>query len=263
MKHKFIALSLMALLFISMFAGCSTVTDVKITSVADLSGKKIAVPTGSMADELVLSRVEDAEIVYFDTALACVQAVLDGRADAAAYDEPIMKNIVATTDGVELLSERITNDEYGYAVKLGNTELKNSIDELIAELKQDGTYDDMISRYLPEQGEPEAMPDIALDGQNGILRFGTASITIPFSFKNDQNEIVGFDIELARRLAQKLGMELQIVDMEFGELIAALEAGEVDMIGACITISEERATKVLFSEAYYSGGISAVILVKP
>jgi len=54
-------------------------------------------------------------------------------------------------------------------------------------------------------------------------------------------------------------MNLEVVNMDFGAMIPALTAGKVDMIGACITITEERAKKVLFSEPYYNGGIAALV----
>ena len=60
-------------------------------------------------------------------------------------------------------------------------------------------------------------------------------------------------------MAQKLGMGLDIVNMDFGQMIPALQDGQVDMIGACITITAERAELVLFSEPYYEGGIAALV----
>lgn len=54
-------------------------------------------------------------------------------------------------------------------------------------------------------------------------------------------------------------MNLEIVNMDFGAMIPALVSGKVDMIGSCITITEERAKSVLFSEPYYQGGIAVVV----
>jgi ABC-type amino acid transport substrate-binding protein len=51
----------------------------------------------------------------------------------------------------------------------------------------------------------------------------------------------------------------RILNMDFGALIPALKSGKVDMIGACITITEERAKSVLFSEPCYTGGIAALV----
>jgi polar amino acid transport system substrate-binding protein len=102
------------------------------------------------------------------------------------------------------------------------------------------------------------MPQVPT-GATGVLRFGTAAITEPFSFVDGSRQVVGIDIEIAARVAQKLDRRLEVVDMEFGAMIPALIAGKVDMIGACITITDERAQKVLFSAPYYTGGIAALV----
>lgn len=56
-----------------------------------------------------------------------------------------------------------------------------------------------------------------------------------------------------------MGMKLEIVNMDFGAMIPALLSGKVEMIAACITVTEERAKKVLFSDSYSTGGISALV----
>ena len=80
-----------------------------------------------MADQLVLSKFSDAKFKYYDTALAACLAVKDGEADAAAYDQPILKNIAAKNDGLIVLAEMITVDDYGFAVALGNDTLKAAV----------------------------------------------------------------------------------------------------------------------------------------
>jgi polar amino acid transport system substrate-binding protein len=118
----------------------------------------------------------------------------------------------------------------------------------------------MLDRWLPKQGSPGAMPNIsAEDSSAGVLLLGTAPVTEPFSFVDGTQAVVGFDIELARRVAARLHKRLQIVQMDFGALIPALISGKVDLIGACITITEERKKAVLFSAPYYTGGISALV----
>lgn len=249
----------LGLVVVSTFAVVGCDSDEAITDIDQLDGKQFAVPSGTVADQLVLSRLPNAKFVYFDSALASCLAVRDGKADVAAYDEPILRNIAAKNEGLVVLSEMITIDDYGFAVALDKAELKAAIDAVIAELKDNGTYEDMIDRWLPEKGNPAAMPTIELQNTNGVLKLGTAAITEPFSFVDSSQKVVGFDIELATYVAQKLGMGLDVVNMDFGELIPAVAAGEVDMIAACITITAERAKSVLFSEPYYQGGIGALV----
>lgn len=250
---------IIGLLFIALLSigGCSDKS--KFTELSQLAGKEFAVPTGTMADQLVLSRFPDAKFQYYNNVIDCCMAVKAGKVDAAAYDEPILKNIAAKNEGLTVLPEMITTDDYAFAVELGNDQLKAVIDEVIAELKNNGTYDEMLKRWLPEEGSPAAMPEIVLTGNKGVLKFGTAAVTEPFSFVDGSQKVVGFDIELATYVAQKLDMQLEVVNMDFGAMIPALASGKVDMIGACITVSEERAKSVLFSEPYYTGGIAAIV----
>lgn len=238
-------------------AGCSKRE--KITNLAQLAGKEFAVPTGTAADKLVLSRFPKATFHYYNSVLDAALAVKAGKADAAAYDEPILKNIAGKNAGLTVLPEMITKDNYGFAVQLDKKDLKSTIDQVVAELRKSGKYDAMLQRWLPKSGSPSPMPVIPSGGSKGVLKLGTAAITEPFSFVDASHTVVGFDIEIAALVAQKLDMKLEVVNMEFGAMIPALASGKVDMIAACITITQERAQKVLFSEPYYTGGIAALV----
>ncbi|MDD5508820.1 MAG: ABC transporter substrate-binding protein/permease [Bacteroidales bacterium] len=240
-------------------AGCHEKT-ATITSLSMLEGgKTFAVPTGTAADQYVLKKFPDAEIKYFNTVLDCAIAVKTNKADAAVYDKPVLQNIAAKNEGLVVLSELLFDDQYGFAVQLENQELKTVMDEVLAELQSNGIYDDMMKRWFPEHGNPEPMPEIESNEANGILRFGTSAVTEPMSFYDADRRVVGFDIEFASRIAKKLNKRLEIIDMEFGAMLPALIAGKVDMIGAGLSITEERARKVLFSKSYYPSGIAAVV----
>ena len=250
-----VALLLVSALLLS--AGCNKRE--KISQLSQLEGKEFAVPTGTAADKLVLSRFPNAKFHYYNSVLDAALAVKAGKADAAAYDEPILKNIAAKNSGLTVLPEMLTKDNYGFAVQLEKKELKNAIDQVLSELRKSGQYDAMLQRWLPKTGSPAAMPAIPSGGGKGVLRLGTAAITEPFSFIDSSHTVVGLDIEIAALVARKLDMKLEVINMEFGAMIPALISGKVDMIAACITITEERAKKVLFSEPYYTGGIAALV----
>ena len=257
-RRKVLALAVSMLVLLSLTAGSASGME-KVTELSQLDGKVFAVPSGTVADHLVLSMFPGATFQYHDTVLDACLAVKSGEADAAAYDEPILKNIAAKNPGLVVLPDLITKDDYGFAVRLDQQDLKDTIDTVVGTLKNSGKYDEMLARWLPEKGSPEGMPEIVLTGEKGVLKFGTAAVTEPFSFLDKNQQPVGFDIELAIAVAQELGMKLEVTLYDFGDMIPALAAGEVDMIGACITITEERAREVLFSEPYYTGGIAALV----
>jgi arginine/lysine/histidine transporter system substrate-binding protein len=89
----------------------------------------------------------------------------------------------------------------------------------------------------------------------GRLVLGTSADYPPYEFiaEIDGNlEVVGFDIDIAREIANDLGVELEIRDMDFDGLLAALVAGNIDLIVAGMVPTEERKESVDFSIPYYS-----------
>jgi len=237
--------------------GCDGAEEIK--EIAQLSDKKIGVQSGNVADQMVLSRYPEAKINYYQNPLDGVQAVVDGKISAFAGDLLSLEVIAANNSEVTLLSQVFVPDDYGYAVQLDNTELKKAIDNTVSELKKNGTYDKMMQRWMPKNGQIGRMPEFEQSGTEGVLIFGTCSEQVPFSFYDEDRRIVGFDVEIAYHVAQSLNKKLEIVDMNFGSLITSLASGKVDMIGASISITEERAKKVLFSESYYTAGLGALV----
>ncbi len=249
--------------FLLFFYACSHEHEQKVTHLSELESSQFAVVTGTIADQLVWSKFPNAECAYYNSPLEACIAVQQGIEVAAAYDEPILKNITAQNPGLKILPDMVTVDNYGMAVRKSDTHLKYAADSLLEAMKKDGRYDDMKNRWFPEKGKPAKMPVMEWEAPNGVLHFGTNAVTEPFSFVDDTQQIVGFDIEFVSLLAQSLGMKLEIHNMEFGSLIASLLSQKTDIIGACMTITEERAQSVLFTDPYYTGGIAVVVQDQP
>lgn len=115
------------------------------------------------------------------------------------------------------------------------------------------------SSEIAAPGEDTLYQDIQ---DRGTLRVGTNSTYAPFEFsilKDGENQVVGLDIFLAEKIAEDLGVELEVVDMEFSNLLAALDTGQIDIVLAGMTATEERAQSVDFSEIYQISGQSFVI----
>lgn len=95
--------------------------------------------------------------------------------------------------------------------------------------------------------------------KKGTITMGTNAQFPPFEAYNDER-IVGFDIEIAQKIAQKLDVELIIEDMSFNTLIDALNQEKVDFILAGMTITDDRKEKVDFSNPYYSSGQIIIVM---
>jgi polar amino acid transport system substrate-binding protein len=92
--------------------------------------------------------------------------------------------------------------------------------------------------------------------QAQTLRVGMSGNQPPFNFSNRSGAMAGMDVDLATLLAGAMGVELSIVTKPFGQLRAALEAGEVDMVMSGMAITAERARDALFVGPYMVSGKS-------
>lgn len=93
----------------------------------------------------------------------------------------------------------------------------------------------------------------------GVLTMGTNATFPPYEYK-DGDDVVGIDAEIAQALADKLGLQLEIVDMDFDSLVASVQSGKIDMSLAGMTVTEERKQNVDFTDSYATG--VQVIIVK-
>jgi len=98
--------------------------------------------------------------------------------------------------------------------------------------------------------------------KSGKLVVGTSADYPPYEFHksvNGKDQIVGFDIKIAEEIAKDLGVKLEIKDMKFDGLLAALQSGNVDMVLAGMNATEERKKSVDFSEIYYKSLQSVIV----
>ena len=106
-----------------------------------------------------------------------------------------------------------------------------------------------------QQAEAEQFPADTTMGKiqkRGELTVGVKFDVPPFGFKNPQsNEVEGFDVDMAKIVAEKLGVEPKFVEAISDNRIPFLQKGEVDLILSTMTINQERDQEIEFSEPYY------------
>ncbi len=105
-------------------------------------------------------------------------------------------------------------------------------------------------------------PTTKLDAikKKGYIVWGTNAAFPPFEFKDSTGKVAGVDADIAKAIADSLGVELRVEDMEFDSLPAALASGKIDFIGAGFTKTDERAKSMDFSVDYYTA--VQVVIVK-
>lgn len=105
-------------------------------------------------------------------------------------------------------------------------------------------------------GAAAESPVLSRIADSGTLKVGMSAGQPPFNFKNRDGKIIGMDVDLAGLLAGALNVELKIIDMPFGELLTALEAGKVDLVMSGMTATLPRNMRAAFVAPYHITGKS-------
>ncbi len=109
-------------------------------------------------------------------------------------------------------------------------------------------------------GEPEAAESISAeaggDELDSVLAAGKIVVGVegtypPFTYHDGDGELVGFDVEVAERIAEKLGVEVEFVEAAWDSLLIGIDSGRLDLVVNAVSITEDRAEKYDFTAPYY------------
>lgn len=118
----------------------------------------------------------------------------------------------------------------------------------------------MSTKWLKTVGASLALTVAAGTVSAETLRVVTDPSFVPFEMMDQETgEMIGFDMEIIREVADRAGFEIDLNTMDFNGIIPALQTGNVDIAIAGITITEEREQIVDFSNPYYDSGLRILI----
>ena len=239
-----------------------------IQTLDDLAGKVVGVQLGTTGDLLMSEEVGEGEdklgiagVEQYNKAADAVQALLTNKIDAVCIDDQVAKNFVAANpDELTMLDTAFAEESYAIAVSKDNPDLTEALNGAIAELKEDGTLDAILDKYIAkvEGAEGYVSPE-GTEYPNGTLVMATNATFDPYEYI-ENGEIVGIDAEFAKALCDKLGYDLHIEDMEFDSIIAAVNSGKADFGMAGMTVTPERQEQIDFTDTYCTAAQSIIVL---
>lgn len=262
-KLKKLVLLSMLVLSICGLAGCGKVAENTVFSADDLSGKKIGVQLGTTGDILVSDMEEDGSnttVERFNKGNDAVTALKQGKIDAVVIDQMPAKSFVEVNNDLMILDEEYAVENYAICISKNRPELKTSIDEAIDYLSANGTVQKILDNYIGDNtGKTPYVTPAGTDHSNGTLVMATNAYFKPYEYY-DNGTIKGIDVDFATAIADYLGMNLKIEDMEFDSIITAVQSGKADFGAAGMTVTEERLKNINFSKSYTTS--SQVIIVR-
>lgn len=119
----------------------------------DLTGKTIGVQTGTTGDLYCTDDYGQENVKQFDNGPLAVAALVNGQIDCVVIDQEPAKNYVAANEGLKILDTAYANEDYAAAISKDNTELLEQVNAAMQELKDDGTLQSIIDKYITADGE--------------------------------------------------------------------------------------------------------------
>ena len=120
----------------------------------------------------------------------------------------------------------------------------------------------VLSLGLAACGDAGSKDLLAEIKERGTLRIATEPTFVPFESVDENDQLVGFDIDLARALAHDLGVEAEFVTVDWNSIIPTLISKKSDLIMSGMTITEERKRTVDYSDPYFHTITSVLVSTK-
>ena len=151
----------------------------------------------------------------------------------------------------------LTNEEYAFGVDKTQPELLASVNAFIAEIQANGKFEEICNNYFGD-GTPVAVNSAAFDANKDQLVVATNAAFEPFEYMKGDS-YYGIDMEIAAALAEYLGKELVISNMDFDAVCLAVGQQKCDIAMAGLTVKPEREEYVTFTTSYYSASQKLIV----
>ena len=173
----------------------------------------------------------------------------------------MMVSVLAACGGekktAKVIEIDLTEEFYAFGVDKEQPELLEKVNTFIKQIKDDGTLETICDKYFGD-GTPEPVESAALDTSKDQLVVATNAAFEPFEYM-EGDKYLGIDMEIAKLLADYLGLELVINNMDFDSVCLSVGQHKCDIAMAGLTVNEKREEFVTFSDTYYEASQRIVV----
>lgn len=165
------------------------------------------------------------------------------------------------TTKVKVVDVKLTDEQYAFVVKKGNTELQSDFNAFLTKIKDNGEFDKYVDKYFKGEGTKVGYAvstgDVTNTAENLVV--ATNCPFEPFEYLGDDGKAYGLDIEIAAAYAAEKGLTLVIKNIEFDAIFTQVDAGYADIGMAGITASESRKVSYDFTDNYYEASQKLIV----
>ena len=218
-----------------------------------------AVEAGSAGEAAALEN--GFEINSVDTQAKALMEVQAGTSDAAIIDSLMAGAMVGegtSYPDLKVTDQKLTEELYGVGCRKGS-DLAAYIDNVFAETYANGTLQEIANTYgvqealveqpAPSEYAPAADGDVAAIQERGKLIVGITDFA-PMDYKDANGEWIGFDADMAKVVAEKLGVEVEFIEIDWDSKIMELDSGNIDVVWNGMTLTDAVMEAMECSTAY-------------
>ena len=219
---------------------------------------KIGLQSGTTS-EMYANVLNNVEVVSFDTFALAATDMKNGNVDYVFCDKTTASSLIREIEGLKIIGDvPLAKEYYGIAIDKNQAKLKENIDAILAENAAEIAA--IEAKYLAGQkdkyvGVTSETKDVSKADKQLVL--ATNAEFAPFEYV-EGGKFYGIDMEIAKLIADKLGMQLVIEDMAFNAVVGAVGNNGVDIAMSGLTITAEREQVVNFSTSYFAEDIVVV-----
>lgn len=229
-------------------------------TLADFENATIGILSGSSFDPLSKERFPNAKRQYYSLVSDMILAVEQGKIDGYLSETTYLTAALWEGAKLQAVDEAIarTNAGYIFQKNSSNTAVVEQLNDFICKARENGLLDELLNKWLSSAEPDEIFENSSLTGENGTLKVAVAPDLKPLGYIKD-GEVVGYEVEVLQHFAKEYGYQLEFVTMTFDAILPGVVAGKYDIGAGGVTITEERAQSVDFSESYLTVDVVMVV----
>lgn len=259
-----IAMALVMMLScIAVFASCSNKSEVKIGVQSGTTGEFFLKGDAGWG----FDGYSNISTESYDTGALAVKDLLDGKINYVVIDAAVAKTLVANNKGTKVIDFALTKEDFGIGVDKNQAKLLEDINAILAKNKD--AIAALYEKYAnvtddnAASWEGSTIPAGTYDPnkKDSQLVVATNAAFAPYEFAVG-NAYAGIDMEIAKMIADELGLELVIADMAFEAVVSSIGNNGVDIALSGLTINPARQKVINFSTPYEEGSYQVIIALE-
>ena len=188
-----------------------------------------------MVEEESNAPISNYTVTYYDSLKLMQMGIESGSVDQISLYTNVANYLVANNDKYEIVNNltlKTLSDNFCFAVRKDDAQLKADLDKALNEMKSDGSLDKLVNDYITNVEKGKEPPKIEIPMTEGAdtIKIGVTGDLPPLDYVSADGTPAGFNTAMLAEIAKRLGKNIEVVQIESGARAAALSSSQIDVV---------------------------------